>query len=303
MRSLVGIIFIFSAYAQDSGAACSSVNGSGVEGIISDALGDKNPDTRVQAVQSMGLIGVHVPYISTLDGMLDDKDVEVRVATVTSLVDLKNPKTVPALREGFGRSNTGGKFPPPAKALWTLRGPGRRRCAAFRAERRAESASSKFLDKKKRETLPHVPHADAADVLRDQDGRRVRAGTGIGDGRFLVAGNPFGPSNVWARSDAALLLATDKDPRVLGGAARRACRIKKRSVRAAACCTPSRCAMIEKLESNLVPLFDDKKAAAKLRAAARISAAGVFRVAPVKASGPRRQRRDEDGRKKVVARF
>jgi HEAT repeat protein len=41
------------------------------------------------------------PYLSQIEVMLDDKDVPVRVATITSLVDLKNKRTVPALREAL----------------------------------------------------------------------------------------------------------------------------------------------------------------------------------------------------------
>jgi HEAT repeat protein len=95
MRSLIGLVFISSAFAQTPPPAKTaapvlvSVKDE-AWGYITAALGEKNPDTRLQAVQSMGLIGVHEPYTSTLEGMLTDKDVQVRVATVQSLVDLKN---------------------------------------------------------------------------------------------------------------------------------------------------------------------------------------------------------------------
>src|ERR1700689_3661284 len=78
MRSLVGLIFISMVYGQAPVPLKDQA-----WGIITDALQDKNPDTRVQAVQSMGLIGVKEPYISTLVGMLDDKDAEVRGGTAT----------------------------------------------------------------------------------------------------------------------------------------------------------------------------------------------------------------------------
>src|SRR5580700_3242198 len=99
MRVLIGFIFVSIGFAQTPAPAPLKDQ---AWSIITDALGDKNPDTRVQAVQSMGLIGVHEPYISTLEASLDDKDVEVRVATVTSLVDLKNKGTVPALKKALG---------------------------------------------------------------------------------------------------------------------------------------------------------------------------------------------------------
>jgi Carboxypeptidase regulatory-like domain len=51
---------------------------------------DKNPDSRKQAVQALDLASPREPYLSQLEAMLDDKDVEVRLATITSLVDLQN---------------------------------------------------------------------------------------------------------------------------------------------------------------------------------------------------------------------
>src|SRR5713101_3496073 len=65
------------------------------------ALKDKNPDTRKHAVQALGLVGPREPYLSQLDGMLGDKDVEVQLATITSLVDLKNKRTVPTLQKAL----------------------------------------------------------------------------------------------------------------------------------------------------------------------------------------------------------
>src|ERR1700676_5732674 len=91
-------------------------------GFLEDSLKDKNPDTRKQAVQALGLVSAREPYLSELEAMLDDKDVDVRLAAITSLVDLRSRRTVPALRKaldsdvpevGFGA----------AKALWTRKDP------------------------------------------------------------------------------------------------------------------------------------------------------------------------------------
>src|SRR6202158_6124392 len=66
-------------------------------GLLDDSLKDKNPDTRKHAVQALGLVTPREPYLSELEAMLEDKDVEVRLATITSLVDLKSSRTVIAL--------------------------------------------------------------------------------------------------------------------------------------------------------------------------------------------------------------
>ena len=64
-------------------------------GLLDNSLKDKNPDTRKHAVQALGLVSPREPYLSQLEAMLEDKDVEVRLATITSLVDLKNSARSP----------------------------------------------------------------------------------------------------------------------------------------------------------------------------------------------------------------
>ena len=71
---------------------------------LNDALADKNPDTRKQAVQALSLASLREPYLSEVKSALDDKDVEVRLAAVTSLVDLKNKNTAAALRKALNDS-------------------------------------------------------------------------------------------------------------------------------------------------------------------------------------------------------
>src|SRR5271156_34742 len=86
---------------------------------LDDLLKDKNPDTRKQAVQALGLVGPREPYLSELTAMLDDKDLEVRLAAITSLVDLKDKKTIPALQIALEDDTPEVSFAA-AKALWTL---------------------------------------------------------------------------------------------------------------------------------------------------------------------------------------
>ena len=52
MRHLIVLIFVSSAFAQTPAPGSVAQQ---AWSLITDALGDKNPDTRVQAVQSMGL--------------------------------------------------------------------------------------------------------------------------------------------------------------------------------------------------------------------------------------------------------
>src|SRR5579864_4984478 len=88
-------------------------------GILADSLKDSNPDTRKHAVQALSLIGPREPYLSQLEVMLDDKDVEVRLATIASLLDLRSPRTVLALEKALDSDVPEVSFAA-AKALWTL---------------------------------------------------------------------------------------------------------------------------------------------------------------------------------------
>src|SRR5689334_1946865 len=91
-------------------------------GFLEDSLKDKNPDTRKHAVQALGLVSPREPYLSQLEAMLDDKDVEVRLATITSLMDLKNDRTISVLRKALNSDVPEVSFAA-AKALWTLNDP------------------------------------------------------------------------------------------------------------------------------------------------------------------------------------
>src|SRR5580698_831114 len=50
--------------------------------LLNDSLKSKNPDTRKHGVEALSLAALREPYTTQVEAMLDDKDVEVRVATV-----------------------------------------------------------------------------------------------------------------------------------------------------------------------------------------------------------------------------
>jgi HEAT repeat protein len=290
MRCLVGLIFISIVYGQAPVPLKDQA-----WSIITDALQDKNPDTRVQAVQSLGLIGVHEPYISTLNGMLDDKDVEVRVATVSSLVDLKNKQTVPALKKALGDEVPEVSFAA-AKALWTLKDP-EGEDALLSVLSGETKASSKFLTKKERETLRmfHTPKPLMFFALKT--GAAFAPVPGLGAGVSSLQGILMDPA-ISGRAASALLLATDKDPRVLP-ALIDSLQDKDGSVRAAACHGIA-LRNDRKLEQDLVPLFEDKKAAVRLRAAAgylRLESLQVAVKRPVVGKAPTAAAPKADGQK------
>src|SRR4029077_7655394 len=90
--------------------------------IIERAVKDKNPDTRKQEATALSLGGPREPFVSQLESMLDDKDVEVRVAAVSSLAALQAKRTLGALRKALNDEGPEVGFAA-AKALYGLNDP------------------------------------------------------------------------------------------------------------------------------------------------------------------------------------
>jgi HEAT repeat protein len=241
--------------------------------LLAEAVADKNPDVRKQAAQSLGLVTTREPYISMLKGMLNDKDVEVRIATVTSLGDLRDKSTLPALEKALDDPAPEVSFAA-AKALWTLDDPGGKR--ALLAVLGGESkTSSGFLTSQKRDTLRmfHTPRTLFMFALKQGIG--AAPVPGLGEGVSSIQGI-LSDAGISGRASAALLLGRDKDPDVLP-ALRDALSDKDASVRAAAAHSIA-VRNDPELRNDLTPLLDDKREAVRLRAAA-----GYLRLAYVKA--------------------
>jgi HEAT repeat protein len=243
-------------------------------GLLDNSLKDKNPDTRKHAVQSLGLVSPSEPYLSQLEAMLDDKDVEVRLATITSLVDLKSKRTVPTLQKALDSDVPEVSFAA-AKALWTLNEPAGRE-ALVSVLSGDTKTSSGFITKQKRDALRMLHTPKTLFMFALQQGANFAPVPGLGAGVSSVQGILSDPS-VSGRAATALLLSTDKSPEVLQ-ALQDSLGDSDWSVRAAAVHAlavrndPS-------LEADLIPLFDDKKEAVRVRAAA-----GYLRLEAIKSA-------------------
>jgi HEAT repeat protein len=240
--------------------------------LLDSSLKDKNPDTRKHAVQALGLVSPQEPFLSQLEAMLDDKDVEVRLAVITSLVDLKNKRTVPALLKALDSDVLEVSFAA-AKALWTLNDPAGRE-ALVSVLGGETKTSSRFITRQKRDArrVLHTPKTFFMFAL--QQGASFAPVPGLGAGVSSLQGILSDPS-VSGRAAAALLLGTDKSPDVLP-ALQDALADSDWSVRAAAVHAIA-LRNDSALETDLVPLLEDKKEAVRVRAAA-----GYLRLEAIK---------------------
>ncbi len=246
--------------------------------FLENALKDKNPDSRKQAVQALGLVSAQEPYLSQLEAMLDDKDVEVKLATITSLVDLKSARTISALRKALDSEVPEVSFAA-AKALWTLNEPIGREALLSVLSGDTKTASG-FITKEKRQALRMLHTPRTMFMFAIQQSANYAPIPGLGAGVSSVQGILSDPS-VSGRAATALLLSTDRNPDVLP-ALQDALTDKDWSVRAAAV---HAIALRNNpvLEADLAPLFEDKKEAVRVRAAA-----GYLRLESIQSARPKR---------------
>jgi len=231
--------------------------------ILVTSLGDKNPDTRKQAVAALGLIGPREPYISEINTALSDKDVYVRLAAVASIVDLKDKGTADILDKALSDPAPEVSFAA-AKALFSLDDP-RGRDALLAILERESKTQSNFLTAQKRDTLRlvHVPKGMMLFAIKTGVGFAPVPGVGAGVSSLqeILADN-----GVSGRATTAVLLANDPSQQVLD-ALKEALADKDVAVRAAAVH-----ALALRNDPSLLPLmkeqFDDPKEAVRVRAAA-----------------------------------
>ena len=87
---IVSVVFVARATAETK-AQCRD--------ILQQALAGKNPDTRKHAVVALSLVGAR--FLAPLREMLQDKEVDGRLATVASLAEVKSQEAVAALRDAL----------------------------------------------------------------------------------------------------------------------------------------------------------------------------------------------------------
>jgi len=230
--------------------------------ILDKGLKDKNPDIRKEAVVALSLAGPQDAFIADLEAMLDDKDVEVRVATVASLVDLPNKRTLAALHKALEDEVPEVSFAA-AKALWALNDPAGEEALISIVSGEAKTSSG-FFTRQKREALRRLHTPKTAFVFVLTKGAAFAPVPGLGGGVASMEGLLSNPG-VSGRATSALLLARDNKERTLQ-ALRDALSDKDWSVRAAAVHSLA-LRNDPAVEADIVPLLEDKKEGVRLRAA------------------------------------
>jgi HEAT repeat protein len=269
---LVSLLWPAIGLCQTAPPPAPAARGQQCQDILEKALQDKNPDTRKQAAIALSLVGSADPYASRLESLLDDKDVEVRLAAVASLSDLKNNRTIPALHKALNDEVPEVSFAA-ARSLWALNDPDGKK-ALLSIVSGESKASSGYFAKQKRDALRmmHTPKPMFLFAVRTGAGFAPIPGLGAGVSSMQAL---LSDPSVSGRATAVLLLEKENDDPTLA-ALKDALQDKDWSVRAAAVH-----ALVLRdnpaFESDIIPLLDDKTEGVRLRAAA-----GYLRLETVK---------------------
>ncbi len=287
MRNLLVVSLLWPAIAicqtaqAPAGAPAPAARDQQCQDILDKALKDKNPDTRKQAAIALSLVGSKAPYPSELESLLDDKDVEVRLAAIASLTDVKNDRTIPALHKALNDEVPEVSFAA-ARSLFAMNDPDGKRALLSIVSGEAK-ADSNYLAKQKRDALRMVHTPKTMFLFAVRTGAGLAPVPGLGAGVSSMQALLSDPATS-GRATAVLLLEKDQDAQTLS-AQKEALGAKEWSVRAAGVH-----ALVLRdnpaLQADIVPLLDDKTDAVRLRAAA-----GYLRLASIrKTPNPARKR-------------
>lgn len=244
-------------------AAGTDPNDSLATRVVDEALAQKNPDVRADAVAAYGLIGLRSSTLSRLSSFLMDPDYKVRLATIAVLSEFNDKRTVPLLRTALEDSVPEVAFSA-GKVLFRLKDP-QGRDLLLDVVSKEEKARSGLISSKLRDTTRQLKTPKSALLFTVRSGSGFiplpGAGMGITAAQSLFADAEFSP-----RANAVLLLSTEKtvtiDTVIANGL-----QDSDWSVRAA---SAQALALRDRPASRnaLIPLFEDRKEKVRIRAAA-----------------------------------
>lgn len=285
-RVVVGVLFLMVG-ASAAPEAPADLNAQRARQTLADALKSSNPETRKEAVVALGILGKHANATAMLLPMLKDNDVPVRLATIGTLVELKDNSIIPVLKEKLEDPVPEVAFAA-AKGLFDLnQAMGREALLSFlEGERKTGSG---MIKGQYRSMMRMLKTPKTAMVFAVRQGIGFVPVPGIGEGFWALQTLLF-DADFSARASVALLLARDHDPETRQ-ALRESLNDKDWSVRAA-----SAHAIALRNETSLrealVPLLFDDKLKVRLRAAAAYLRLADLASAPArrgKATAPKKR--------------
>lgn len=231
--------------------------------ILVEAMSEKNPDKRKEAVIALSLAGNQKDLFPLLTQALSDSDILVRIAACSTLSELKEKQSIPLLEKTLEDPVPEVSFAA-AQALWQMSSPtGKEVLLAVLAGE--QKTSSGYFAKQKRDTMRMMKTPSALFKFIARTGIGFIPLPGLETG-FTSMTELSKNSQLSGQALAALLLAKDNDSISLE-LLREALLDKDWPVRAAA--VHSLAIRNQAfMKDDLVRLFADKKEAVRYRAAA-----------------------------------
>jgi HEAT repeat protein len=231
--------------------------------LLAGAMKAKNPGTRKESVKALRLVGGQEHFATRLEAMLNDKDVEVRMAVIEVLAALKTERAIAALKTAMNDRVAEVRFAA-ATALFKLDDPAGREflMGVLSGETKISSGIAAVQMREAKRTI-ETPNALMMVVVKQGAGLAPVPGLGAG---LSATEKIMAHRKLSSRAATALLLGKDKDPGVVA-MLRKALTDKDPSVRAAAVQALS---LVDDQDAAplFVLMFNDKNQAVRLRAAA-----------------------------------
>ncbi len=231
--------------------------------VLRFGVESSDPKVRVQAIQAVGLIGISDEVRGKLEGFLKDGNIQVRIAAIKTLADLKSTGSIPILEKLLKKDDVPEVQFAAAKALFR-----------FHDERGTQwleelydgsrTATSSALASQSRKFFGNFHSFESAASFIVSEGVGYVPVPGVGEGFSAVTGLIADP-DLSPRAAALMLLVRDTGPeseRLL----KKALADKDWSVRAASAQMIAYTGRTS-LREDLTPLFKDKNDKVRFRAA------------------------------------
>jgi HEAT repeat protein len=231
--------------------------------ILTEGLDSNDFAVRIEAITAASMVGSNEAMVGRLEEFLKDKNVQVRLATIHALADLKSPQIKDGLRKTLEEDNAPEVLFAAAKVLAGLEDPAGTMALMDVYDRKRKTRSS-ILEQKKRSFLEefHSPQSALIFILTKGIGYVPVPGAGSG---FSAISELLKDPGLSDRAEVLFVLSRTKSQE-LRDLLVRALHDDDWSVRAAATQIVAQTARAE-LRESLLPLFEDKNQKVRLRAA------------------------------------
>jgi HEAT repeat protein len=254
---------LYAAFPPQSGGRSLPADDARARDILQEGLHSNDFQVRIQAITAISMVGSNEVIVEQLDEFLKDKNVEVRLATVHALADLKSPNIKKGLRMTLDQDSTPEVSFAAAKVLAGLDDLEGTK-ALMEVYDRKRKTRSNLLEQKKRSFFEEFHSAQSTLIYILSQGIGYVPVPGAGDG-FSAISDLLKDPNLSDRAQVLFNLTRNKDQQSFDLLVR-ALHDDDWSVRAAATQIIAQTARSE-LREKLLPLFEDKNQRVRLRAA------------------------------------